>query len=117
MARVRSFLPALREAQESRQPGTLRTFCFSFCAWRTQKSLPHQRYRLRDTLVIAQSIDDGWWQLTDVAWKDRDGHGAWIWSLSPDGTIYEGMVIDGRKAPYRTTGGDTGLTLADLQPG
>ena len=83
----------------------------------TNLLLAHQRYRLRDIRVIAQPIEDGWWQLTDVAWKDRDGQGAWIWSLAPDGTIYEGMVINGCNLPYRTTGGDTGLTLADLQPG
>jgi hypothetical protein len=79
--------------------------------------LRDQRYCLRDTRVIAQPIDDGWWQLTDVAWREHDCHGAWIWSLSPEGTIYEGMVINGHTPPYRTTGSDTGLTLADLQPG
>lgn len=77
--------------------------------------LPYQRCRMRDILVIAVPLDHGWWQLTDMAWREKDGSEPWIWSISPSGQIYEGMVRRS-EGHQRTTGGDTGLTLADLQP-
>jgi hypothetical protein len=76
---------------------------------------PNQRYIMNDILVVAVPIEDGWWQLTDVAWQRKVGDEPWIWSVSPEGIIYEGMVISGKQPPYRTTGADTGLTLRDLQ--
>jgi hypothetical protein len=52
--------------------------------------------------------------LTDLAWREKGGYEPWIWSVSPAGQIYEGMVrrIDNQQC---ATGGDTGLTLRDLQ--
>ena len=40
---------------------------------------PDQYYRLRDILVIAVLLDHGWWQMTDVAWREKDGGEPWIW--------------------------------------
>jgi hypothetical protein len=73
-----------------------------------------QHYLLRDIRVIATPLPDGWWQLTDLAWREKGGYEPWIWSVSPAGHIYEGMVrrIDNQQC---ATGGDTGLTLRDLQ--
>jgi hypothetical protein len=77
--------------------------------------LPDQHYILRDIRVIAVPLEQGWWQLTDVAWREKDRGEPWIWSISPTGRIYEGMVR-GSAGQQHATGSDTGLTLADLQP-
>jgi len=70
---------------------------------------------MREILVIAMPLDHGWWQLTDVAWREKDGSEPWIWSISPSGHIYEGMVHRS-EGQQRTTGGDTGLILAVSSP-
>ena len=73
-----------------------------------------QQYLLRTIRVIAAPLPDGCWQLTDLVWREKGGYEPWIWSVSPASRIYEGMVrrIENRQCP---TGGDTGLTLHDLQ--
>ena len=74
----------------------------------------NQHHLLRTIRVIAVPLTDGWWQLTDLAWREKGGYEPWIWSVSPAGRIYEGMVrqVDNQQRP---TGGDTGLTACDLE--
>ena len=57
------------------------------------------------TLVTLDHHEMGWRQLSSDSFT---------WTVAPDGTVYEGLLIEGVTLPYRATGRNTGWNVEQI---